>query len=87
MEPSSNHKEGHLGCDEFMEKVVASLDGGLSREEELILLVEIPRHPCCLEQINIARCYKTFLAQKVSRQVVDPSVIEAIKAKVRENAT
>jgi hypothetical protein len=79
--------EGHLDCKVFMEKVMASLDGALDPAEEKLLMMEVRYHVCCLEQINIARCYKTFLAQKVSRKTVDPSLIEDIKAQIaRESA-
>lgn len=70
-----------------MEKVVASLDGGLSPEEEQHLLEEVQYHTCCLEHINIARCYKTFLWQRISRLKVESSLIEDIKARIaRENS-
>jgi len=65
-----------------MQKVVASLDGGLTREEEEELLVEVRHHECCLDHISIARCYKTFLAQKVQRQSVSLELIEGIKARI-----
>lgn len=61
---------------------MASLDGGLSPQEEAQLLKEVRHHSCCLEEINIARCYKAFLAQKVSRHTVDASLIVTIKAQI-----
>lgn len=71
-----------LSCSEFIERVVASLDGALSEEEEKEMLAQIADHDCCLERVNIARCYKTFLAEKLERKRVDSSVIESIKARI-----
>jgi hypothetical protein len=82
MDSNPNQPNQRPECQDFLRRVEASLDGCLSPEEEAKLLSEIPDHACCLQDINIARCYKSFLAQKVSRLKVDPSLIETIRIRI-----
>ncbi len=65
-----------------MEKVMMSLDGEMSEQDEQKFMEEIIRCNTCLEYYNIEKSFKEFLCAKLSRKTVSPSVIKDIKDKV-----
>ncbi len=69
-------------CKALADKIVRSLDGSLSHEEELAVIEQIQKYPCCLEKMNIARAYKTFICHKVQKLRVPDTLINSIKSRI-----
>lgn len=86
-----NKKQDHKRCDmekepcrKIYDKMILSLDGALSPEEEKQLMGEIEEHPCCFEKMHVEKAYREFLCTKITRKTVSVTLIESIKSKVRE---
>ncbi len=69
-------------CQRLMDKVILSLDGALSHDEEMELVEKIQQYPCCLERMNIARAYKVFICHKVQKMNVPVSLIDSIRQRI-----
>ncbi|MEI6311847.1 MAG: hypothetical protein WCP57_06285 [Bacteroidota bacterium] len=72
-------------CDQIMSKVILSLDGALSPDEEKKFLEEINQCSCCLGKYEIEKSFKEFLAQKVSKSCCFETLAQSIKQKIKHN--
>ena len=70
-------------CATVLSKVFLALDGELSPDEEKEFLEEINTCSRCLEQYDIAQTFKSFLASRIKRAEVKPSLIAEIKEKIK----
>ena len=71
-------------CSEFIRKVELALDGELTATEEQEFIADAQRCGWCLEQYEIEKAFKNFLAQKLQRKPISATLVENIKAKIRE---
>ncbi len=71
---------------DFLNKVAMYLDGALSTEQERDLLAEIRKSPERLEKFKIEKSFREFLRDKVNRRAVSPTLVNAIKEKIRTTA-
>jgi len=69
-------------CKALADKIIRSLDGSLSHKEELEVIEQIQKYPCCLEKMNIARAYKAFICHKVQKLQVPDTLIDSIKNRI-----
>lgn len=71
-------------CTNIFEKMLLSLDGELTHEEENQLMSQMKQYPCCVQKFEIEKSYKEFLCNKLVKKPVSPHLISSIKDKVRE---
>ena len=69
-------------CRTLLQKVMLSLDGEMSEEEERVFFDEVTKCSTCLEHYNIEKSFKEFLCAKIARKTISPDVIISIREKV-----
>ena len=70
-------------CQALFDQVIQALDGNLTEHEELELLDEIQKYPCCFEKMNMEKSFKNFISTKLTRKEVPIELITSIKDKVQ----
>lgn len=74
-------------CSKVISKVILSLDGELTEQEENVLLAEINCCSKCLEHYNIEKSFKEFLQKKIEVRKAKSDVMATIKSKINELST
>ncbi|MBA3647311.1 MAG: zf-HC2 domain-containing protein [Chitinophagales bacterium] len=69
-------------CKETLKRVILSLDGELTEEEEKNFLQHINTCSHCLEKYNIEKCFKEFLTQKLKRHTAPIQIADKIRAHI-----
>ena len=72
-------------CDQIMSKVILSLDGALSSDEEKQFLDELNQCSCCLSKYEIEKSFKEFLAQKATKSCCFETLADSIKHKIKQH--
>lgn len=72
-------------CDQIMSKVILSLDGALSPEEEKEFLEELNQCSCCLSKYEIEKSFKEFLAKKATKSCCFETLADSIKQKINHH--
>jgi len=78
----SKDLQNQHSCRTLLQKVMLSLDGEMSEEDEKVFFDEITHCSNCLEHYNIEKSFKEFICVKLSRKTVSPEMINNIREKV-----
>ena len=70
-------------CSELISKVIPALDGQLSDDELKDFYKRLECNGWCLEQYNIEKAFKAFLANKIERKECSKDLVECIKDKIK----
>lgn len=71
-------------CKDIMSKVMLSLDGALSAEEEKAFLNELNSCSCCLSKYEIEKSFKEFLSNKTKQNCCVDTLAATIRKKIKE---
>ena len=69
-------------CTALMRKVMMSLDGEMTEQEEKEFLADINQCSHCLDNYQIEKSFKQFLSSKLKRLSIPSSLIKDIRNKI-----
>jgi len=78
----SKDLQNQHSCRTLLQKVMLSLDGEMSEQDEQQFFDEVTKCSTCLEHYNIEKSFKEFMCAKLSRKTISPDVILSIREKV-----